>query len=140
MTTEWMSWNFRQIYHGLGCELPLSVWKIPIELQWEKCCGRSSTSFLIGSSSFLQVGRTCIKAWMSLIFRQTRQLTTESAALERLENQRFHLFISPEPPGSQGDRDRRQQFQTSSPPKPLCQSKANFMWRHIGMGEQKFIY
>ena len=27
-----------------------------------------ATSFLIGSSSFLQVSRTCMKAWMSLNF------------------------------------------------------------------------
>ena len=43
-------------------------------------------SFLIGLSSFLQVTRTIIKAWMSLNFGQIRQLTTELAALERLKN------------------------------------------------------
>ena len=30
-------------------------------------------------------------------------------------------------------------FQTYSPPKPLDQSKPNFMWSLLGKGEQKFI-
>ena len=41
--------------------------------------------FLIGSSSFLQVTGTIIKAWTSSKFDQIRPLTAESAALERLE-------------------------------------------------------
>ena len=41
-------------------------------------------SFLIGSSSFLQVMRTTIKAWMSLNFGRIPLLTSELAALERL--------------------------------------------------------
>ena len=41
-------------------------------------------SILNGSSSFLQVIRTTIKAWMSLLFCQIQQLTTELAALECL--------------------------------------------------------
>ena len=43
-------------------------------------------SFLIGSSSFLQVTRTSINAWTSSKFDQIRPLTAELAALERLEN------------------------------------------------------
>ena len=42
-------------------------------------------SFLIGSSSFLQVKRTTIKAWTSSKFDQIRPWTAELAALERLE-------------------------------------------------------
>ena len=42
-------------------------------------------SFLIGSSSFLQVRRTTIKAWTSSKFDQIRPWTAELAALERLE-------------------------------------------------------
>ena len=42
-------------------------------------------SFLIGSSSLLQVTRTCIKAWMSFEFNQIRPLTTELPTLERLK-------------------------------------------------------
>ena len=38
-------------------------------------------SFLIGSS-FLQVARTIIKAWMSLNLGHIQSLTTESAALK----------------------------------------------------------
>ena len=43
-------------------------------------------SFLIGSSSFLQVTRTTIKAWMSLNLGRIPPLTLELAALERLKN------------------------------------------------------
>ena len=42
-------------------------------------------SFLIGSSSFLQVIKTTIKAWMSLNFAQPSLGTVELAALEHLE-------------------------------------------------------
>ena len=42
-------------------------------------------SLLNGSSSFLQVTRTAIKAWMTLLFCQIKQLTTELPALECLK-------------------------------------------------------
>ena len=42
-------------------------------------------SFLIGSSSFLQVARTTIKSQMSLKYRQIRLWTAELAALEHLK-------------------------------------------------------
>ena len=48
--------------------------------------------FLIGSFSYLQVMRTCIKAWMSLNLGQIPPLTMELAALERLKNRRHHVF------------------------------------------------
>ena len=44
-------------------------------------------SFSDGSSSFLQVTRPTIKAWMSLNFGQIPFLTSELAALEHLKNQ-----------------------------------------------------
>ena len=44
-------------------------------------------SSLNGSSSSLQVRRITIKAWMALNFGQVPLLTTELAALKRLENQ-----------------------------------------------------
>ena len=44
-------------------------------------------SFLNGSSSFLQVTRTTIKACMSLNFCQIPSPTTELAALEHLKNE-----------------------------------------------------
>ena len=47
---------------------------------------------LIGSFSYLQVMRTCIKAWMSLNLGQIPPLTIELAALERLKNRRHHFF------------------------------------------------
>ena len=43
-------------------------------------------SFLIGSSLFLQVTRSTIKAWMGSKFGQIRPATEELAALERLKN------------------------------------------------------
>ena len=43
-------------------------------------------SFLIGSSSFLQVARSTIKAYMGSKFGQFRPATEESVALEHLKN------------------------------------------------------
>ena len=48
-------------------------------------------SFLDGSSTFLQVTRPTIKAWMSLNFGKIPSLTSELTALERLKNQRIML-------------------------------------------------
>ena len=44
-------------------------------------------SFSYGSSSFLQVTRSTIKAWMGLNFRQDSITDFELAALEHVENQ-----------------------------------------------------
>ena len=46
----------------------------------------------MGSFSYLQVMRTCIKAWMSLNLGQIPPLTTELAALERLKNRCHHVI------------------------------------------------
>ena len=43
-------------------------------------------SFSNGSSSFLYVTRSTIKAWMALNFGKIPSLTSELAALERLKN------------------------------------------------------
>ena len=43
--------------------------------------------FSHGSSSFLQVTRSTIKAWMCLNFGKIPSLTSELAALERVKNQ-----------------------------------------------------
>ena len=43
-------------------------------------------SFLDGSSSFLQITRSIIKAWMGLNFGKIPSLTSELAALERQKN------------------------------------------------------
>ena len=40
-----------------------------------------------GSSPFLQVTRSAIKAWMGLNFVRIPSLTSELAAIERLKNQ-----------------------------------------------------
>ena len=47
--------------------------------------------FLIGSSSFLQVTRTTIKAWMSSNLGRIPPLTSELAALERLKKTSYNL-------------------------------------------------
>ena len=44
-------------------------------------------SFINGSSSYLQVTRSTIKAWMGLNFGKIPLLTSELAALEHLKNQ-----------------------------------------------------
>ena len=44
-------------------------------------------SFSNGSSSFLQVTRSAIKAWMGLNLGKISSLTSELAALERVKNQ-----------------------------------------------------
>ena len=44
-------------------------------------------SFSNGSSSFLQVTRSIIKAWMGLNFGKIPSLTLELAALEGVKNQ-----------------------------------------------------
>ena len=43
-------------------------------------------SFLDGSSSFLQITRPTIKAWMGLNLGKIPSLTSELAALERQKN------------------------------------------------------
>ena len=48
-------------------------------------------SFLNGSTSFLQVTSTTIKACMSLNFCQIPSPTTELAALEHLKNEFFNV-------------------------------------------------
>ena len=49
------------------------------------CCEHSSTSILIGSSSYWQVTRTLITSRTSSKFGQIGPRTAELAALERLE-------------------------------------------------------
>ena len=55
-------------------------------------------SVLIESSSFLQVTRTCIKAWMSPNFGKTPPLTTGLATLGRLINKSiYNVFATSAP-------------------------------------------
>ena len=51
-----------------------------------------SLLFFIGSFSYFQVTRTCIKASMSLNFGQIPLLTMKLAALERKKNRHHHFF------------------------------------------------
>ena len=57
----------------------------PLTYNGENLVSTLAPSFLIGSSSFLNVKRTTIKAWMSSNFGRIPPLTLELAALERLK-------------------------------------------------------
>ena len=77
----WMSSNFDHIpppTSELSALVRLKNWMYNV-------VNTLAPSFLIGSSSFLQVTRTTIKAWMSSKFDQILPWTAELAALERLE-------------------------------------------------------
>ena len=65
--------NFRVIYPCASEKLMFNV------------VNTLAPSFLIGSSSFLQVTRTTIKSWTSSKLDKIRQWTAGFAALERLE-------------------------------------------------------
>ena len=60
--------------------------KFPKAYNRENLVSTLAPSFLIGPSSFLQVTRTTIKAWMSSNLGRIPQLTSELVALERLKN------------------------------------------------------
>ena len=60
--------------------------KFPKTYNGENLVSTLAPSFLIGSSSLLQVTRTTIKAWMSSNLARIPLLTSELAALERLKN------------------------------------------------------
>ena len=88
-----MSSKFSQILPRTTDKLPLSVGKNSHRLiMGENYVITFSRLFLIGSFSYLQVMRTCIKAWMSLNLGQIPPLTMELAALERLKNRSHHFF------------------------------------------------
>ena len=77
----WMSSNFDQIpppTPELSALAHLKNWMYNV-------VSTLGPSFLIGSSSFLQVTKTTIKSWTSSKFDQIGPWTAELAALERLE-------------------------------------------------------
>ena len=59
--------------------------KFPYTYNRENLVSTLAPSFLIGSSSFLQVSRTTIKAWMSSKLGRIPPLTSMLVALERLK-------------------------------------------------------
>ena len=73
----WMSSNFGQI--------PTPTPELSALAHLKNCCIMLSPSFLIGSSSYLQVTRTSITSGTSSKFGQIGPRTAELAALERLE-------------------------------------------------------
>ena len=64
----------------------MSVWKKSRKRIMEEMLLALWCPPFIGSSSFLQVTRTTIKAWMSSNFGWIQSLTAELAALECLTN------------------------------------------------------
>ena len=60
--------------------------KFPYTYNGENYVSTFSRLLLIGFFSYLQVMKTCIKAWMSLNLGQIPPLTMELAALQRLKN------------------------------------------------------
>ena len=79
--TVWMSLNFGKI-PSLTSELAaLERLKKTIN----SLVTTLTSSFLIGSSSFMQVTSTTIKTWMGLEFCQIKPRIVELAALERLK-------------------------------------------------------
>ena len=60
--------------------------KIPYTYKWRNIVSTLAPSFLLGSTSYLQVTSTTIKAWMSSKFGLIPLLTTELGDLECLKN------------------------------------------------------
>ena len=87
------SLNFNQIRPGTA---ELAVLERLKKFTWpyngENLVSTLAPSFLIGSSSLLQVTRTTIKAWMSLNLGRIPPLTWELAALERLKKRHIILL------------------------------------------------
>ena len=65
--------------------------KFPWTYNEENLVSTLAPSFLIGSSSFLQVTRTTIKVWMCLNLGRIPPPTSELAALERLK--KHHIIL-----------------------------------------------
>ena len=77
----WMSSNFSQI----PPPTPELSALARLEILMFNLVSTLAASFLIGSSSYLQVMRTSITSWTSSKFGQIGPRTTELAVLERLE-------------------------------------------------------
>ena len=75
---EHMSW-----VKGVSCQLMSE--KSPLTYNWRSIVRCLVLSYLDESSSFLQVKRTCIKAWMGLKFSKIEHGSMELAALECLK-------------------------------------------------------
>ena len=82
-----MGWKFSKIQPGTAELAALEhLEKSPYTYNGRNVVSTLMHSFYDGSSSFLQVTRTTLKAWVSLKFCQIPSPTTELAALEHLEN------------------------------------------------------
>ena len=87
-----MSSNFSQIRPRTAELAALKrLKKIPYTYHGENLVSTQAPSFLIGSSSFLQVTRTTIKAWTSSNFGRIPPLTSELVALERMKKTSYNL-------------------------------------------------
>ena len=89
----WMGLKFGKIGPGSTDLAALErLKKSPLTYNGRNVVSTLVLSFLNGSSSFLQVTRTAIKACMILNFCQIPSPTTELAALERLKNECIMLW------------------------------------------------
>ena len=87
------SWHFSQIRPRTAELAALErLKKFPLTYNGENLVSTLAPSFLIGYSSFLQVTRTTIKAWMSSNLARIPSLTSELAALERLKKRYIILL------------------------------------------------
>ena len=83
-----MGLKFRTIIPGTAeLAAPELLEKLPQTYNGRNIVTTLVPSFLDGSSTFLQVTRLAIKAWMSWNFILISLPATEYAALERLKNQ-----------------------------------------------------
>ena len=87
-----MSSNLGPIQPGTELAALEGLKKCPYTYNGENLVSTPEPSFLIGSSSFLHVMMTTIKAWMSSNFGIIPPLTTELAAIERLKKQDIILL------------------------------------------------
>ena len=91
----------------------------------------------ICGKSFTQIGTLCYLCFQVYAPGHSPRLVPFVSSPELLGSQ-GELIVYP-CSGVRPSYVVRPQFQTSSPLKPLGQSKPNFMWSLLGKGERKFI-
>ena len=90
---SWTRLNFSQIRPRTAELAALEgLKKFPKTYNGENLVSTLAPSFLIGSSSFLQVTRTTTKAWMSSNLGRILPLTSELVALEPLKKRHIILL------------------------------------------------
>ena len=96
--------------------------KIPQTYNGENLVSILAPSFLIGSSTFMQVKRTTTKAWMSSTLGRILQLTSELVALECLKKKTSYNLSTLAPSFLIGSSSYLQVIRTSI----ISQTRLNF--------------